>query len=476
VSAFLAASAIRAAVAGSWLRSPSDDVVPDGVTIDSRGEILGKLFVAIRGERFDGNDFAGEAARQGAAIVMVDRDVPHVPASAGVLYVPDARRALGQLASAWREQLTRVRVVAITGSAGKTTTRRLVDGVLGAVWKGSASPKSFNNDIGVPLTLLAARRDDEYLVVEIGMNHPGEIHSLASIARPNLAIITMVGRAHLAGLGSVEAIAREKTSLLDALPGAGGGGIAIVNGDQPLMTAAIEARRLRLDRLIRFGVSPSADLRLTCRRTTGGSQEIEIDGAAQFTLNLPGEHNAMNALAAIVVGRELGLPDEAIRRGLASVEPSGMRLERIDVPVQGGTVTLYNDAYNANPDAMAASIRAFAELSPTAKRRVLVLGDMLELGDASADLHREVGAVAAQVSTTTPIHAAIAVGSFAEYTREGLATAGWRGDALVLSSFDDAQVARAVAFLRAGDVALVKGSRGARMERLVTAIANPVPR
>ncbi|MFO0829698.1 MAG: UDP-N-acetylmuramoyl-tripeptide--D-alanyl-D-alanine ligase [Phycisphaerales bacterium] len=468
-AAFLRASEIRAAVAGSWIRRPTSDVVPSGVSIDTREDLARKLFVAIRGERFDGNDFASAASQAGAAVVVVDRDV-RVAGDAAVLYVPDARRALGQLAAAWRATLERLRVVAITGSAGKTTTRRLIDGVLGVALVGTASPKSFNNDIGVPLTLLAARRGDEYLVVEIGMNRPGEIHALATLAKPHVAVITMVGRAHLQGLGTVEAIAREKTSLLETIAP---DGAAIVHGDGDLIAAAMAARDLSPQRRLRFGASRERplELRLTGRRPTSDGQDIEVNGGERFALRLPGEHNAVNALAAIAVGREFGLTDNAIRIGLASVEPAGMRLERIEVPLDAGAITFFNDAYNANPDAMAASIRAFAEISQGARRRVLVLGDMLELGDASASLHREVGAVAAQVSSSTHIAAVVLVGAFAEDTLRGLRDGGWDGEALVLDSLEPADVARARRCLVAGDAVLLKGSRGSRMERLLAEYA-----
>jgi UDP-N-acetylmuramoyl-tripeptide--D-alanyl-D-alanine ligase len=476
---FLTFDEIRDAVAGSWLVRPSNpNGMPCGVTIDSRDEMTGsgpnaragKAFVAIRGERFDGNAFAADALARGASIAIVEREVGSPPGAGCVLAVADGRRALGDLARAWRERLSSLEVIAVTGSAGKTTTRRLIDGTLAAAWKGSASPKSFNNEIGVPLTLLAARPDDRYVVVEIGMNRPGEILALASIAKPTVAVVTMVGRVHLEGLGSLAAIAREKSSLLESLEASG---LAVVNASSEILLDAIARRRVRASRVRRFGTAAtsSCDAALVGRRVSGTGQAIEVRDAAgkvtTFELALPGEHNAMNALAAVIVGRELGLGDDQIRAGLASVKPAGMRLEPVDI----GEITIFNDAYNANPDAMAASIRAFAELTPGARRRVLVLGDMLELGDAARELHREVGGVAAEVSRQTPIDVVLAVGAFATDTLAGLSSAGWRGHARSFADLDAAALDAVLGTFAAGDAILLKGSRGAAMERVLTSMA-----
>ncbi len=463
--AFLSMAAIRAAVAGSWLRRPPEGSEPTGLSIDTREGLVGKVFLAIRGERFEGNAFAADAARLGAALVVVDRAVGELPGTCGVLAVADGRRALGEIAHAWRKELASLTVIGVTGSAGKTTTRRLIHGALAEHLRGSASPKSFNNEIGVPLTLLAARPSDDYLVAEIGMSHPGEIHHLAGLVEPQVGVITMVGRAHLEGMGSIEAIAREKTSLLERLPA---GGLAVVRGDSEAIQAALLARDLGVSTIVRFGhAGRDLDLRLTRRTPTADGQVIEVNDRDRFTLRLPGEHNALNALAAIAVARWRGLGEDDIRAGLASVEPAGMRLERL---TRGG-VEFFNDAYNANPDAMVASIKAFAELTPHAERRVLVLGDMLELGGESGALHEEVGRVAGEVHRATPIHAAILVGAFATDTHRGLVGSGWQGESTVVAQLDPVGLAAVQAALRPGDAALLKGSRGSAMERILAALA-----
>jgi UDP-N-acetylmuramoyl-tripeptide--D-alanyl-D-alanine ligase len=232
MSAFLSPEAMREATGGRWLQAPRANCAPEGVSLDTRAIAPGSAFVALKGERFDAHDFAGQAAANGAVLLVVERMPSGVPAETAVLGVADTKKALSDLARAWRAQLTGTRVVAVTGSAGKTTTRRLIEGVLATELLGSASPKSFNNDIGVPFTILAAKREHRFLVLEIGMNHPGEIIGLAELAKPDVAVITMIGRVHLEGLGSLEAIAKEKSSILVPLAAEG---VAIVNGDSAIL-------------------------------------------------------------------------------------------------------------------------------------------------------------------------------------------------------------------------------------------------
>jgi UDP-N-acetylmuramoyl-tripeptide--D-alanyl-D-alanine ligase len=474
-TAFLSAEAMREATRGRWLRPPSDRCRPTGVSLDTRDIVAGHAFVALKGERFDAHDFCNDAVRAGATLLIVERppsglDMAALPDGVAVLEVQGTRTALADLARAWRSLLTETQVIAVTGSAGKTTTRRLIEAVLATQWKGSASPKSFNNDIGVPYTILAARRDHRFLVLEIGMNHPGEIIALAEIARPHIAVITMVGRVHLEGLGSLEAIAAEKSSILRALEP---GGLAIVNGDGAVLNAAAAAvwrSRKGLvpgDRFERFGVSgTNLDLRLTGRTVTPRGQRIEVNREPLAELQLPGEHNATNALAAVAVGRALGVSTINIRHGLESVAPANMRLERVER--QG--IVFFNDAYNANPDAVAASMRAFAELTPGSGRRVIVLGDMLELGAAAADLHREVGQVAGSIHQSTPLAAVVAVGRHAGDTRDGLLATGFSGVVRTYGQLDAEATTGMRELLRAGDRVLLKGSRGSAMERVLTAM------
>jgi UDP-N-acetylmuramoyl-tripeptide--D-alanyl-D-alanine ligase len=472
MSSFLSPEAMRAATGGRWLRQPSAALTIEGIALDTREPMPGKAFVALRGERFDAHDFAVDAVERGAVMLILER-LPEalasrVPDHVGILEVRDTKVALSDLARAWRGELTGTRVVAITGSAGKTTTRRLVESVLATELVGSASPKSFNNDIGVPFTILSAKREHRFLVLEIGMNRPGEILALATLARPDISVITMIGRAHLEGLGSVEAIAHEKSAILEPLA-VTPGGVAIIHGDSVTLGPAIAARGLRIP-LRRFGCrlgegADALDLVLTARSATPHGQAIEVNGSRRFELALPGAHNAVNALAAIAVGEAFGISEEHIREGLARVEPAAMRLER----VERGGVVFFNDAYNANPDAMAASIGTFAELTVGAGRRVLLLGDMLELGDQAAALHREVGGVAASVARGTPIALVIAVGAHANETIGGLRAGGFDGESFGLATIDAEALRLIRTRLHPGDRVLLKGSRGSRMERVLDA-------
>ena len=482
----LSADDVRTAVGGQWIVPPAagnpaaDGIrafapfMLHGVGTDTREDLRGRLFVALRGERFDAHSFLADAAARGAAAALVDRKAPAGyarPAGLPLLEVGDTRVALGDLARTWRARL-RAKVVAITGSSGKTTTRRLVDAALGATMKGSASPKSFNNDVGVPLTVLGAQGTDGYLVVEIGMNHPGEIAPLARIAAPHVAIITMAGRAHLGGMGSQQAIIDEKCSLVDGL---GTMGIAIVNGDQPALVAAVEARVKPGVRVVTFGTTPGCQWRLAGRNPgapgasggTGPAQVVTVaepDGSEwSCGLGLPGDYNAMNALAAIAAARMLGVPADAIAGALPAVLPAEMRMTRQDV----GGFAIFNDAYNANPDAVQAALRAFPEVAPAGARRVVVLGDMLELGAESAALHAEVGRAA--VATAPAL--AVFVGTESAHGAAAVQAAGGAVQALHVPQLDDAGVTAIERALRPGDAILLKGSRGSRMERLVEALS-----
>ena len=446
---------------------------PASLSTDTRDDLAGACFVALVGETFDGHAFVGQAARAGAALAVVERDLTDaeragLPDGFGILRVASTRRALGAIAHAWRRSLLKLRVVGVTGSAGKTTTRRLLEGILAEVGPTHASPKSFNNDIGVPLTLLATPDEARFLVAEIGMNHPGEILPLTELAEPEGAIITLAGRAHLEGLGSVEAVATEKASILE---GVAEHGFGIVNGDNPPLLAAVE----RLvdtgrapSRLRTFGTGAACDYRLVDRVVTPSGQRISVQfppgtepRQATFELAMPGEHNARNAVAAIGAAVEMGVPVAAIAAGLAKVVPSDMRLERVEL----GDRAVYNDAYNANPDAMIASLRAFTELTAGFARRTAILGEMRELGPNARALHGEVGTHAA--ANLGAGDALVAVGPHAAALIEAARAAGFAGDALHAETFSEAFAIEAAALSPSKSAILLKGSRGARMERFL---------
>ena len=471
--------AIVLATRAEVVRRPAREAT--SLTTDTRDDLCDACFVALKGERFDGHEFVAGAAAGGAAFAIVERPLEgevlaKLPEGFGVLRVGSTRAALGAIAHAWRKSILRLRVVAVTGSAGKTTTRRLMEGILSEAGVTHASPKSFNNDIGVPLTLLSTPDDASFLVAEIGMNHPGEILPLTELAEPEVAIVTLAGRAHLEGLGSVEAVATEKASIL---AGVSEVGVAVVNGDNPPLLQAVEslvAEERGPSRIVRFGTGAGCHYRLVGREPKGTGQEITVlvprasaaeeggdapNGPRRYELAMPGEHNARNALAAIAAATEMHIPDDAIRRGLAKVAASDMRLERLEV---AGRV-IYNDAYNANPDAMIASLGAFAELAAAAPRRVAILGEMRELGADARALHAEVGrAAAARLGSRDAI---MAVGPHADALVAAAREAGFGGDLRSAPEFSEAFAADSAAVVPSGSAVLLKGSRGARMERFL---------
>ncbi|MHC4561248.1 MAG: UDP-N-acetylmuramoyl-tripeptide--D-alanyl-D-alanine ligase [Planctomycetota bacterium] len=445
---------IRLAVHGRWLTHGAD-VTVDGVTIDSRTARPGDMFIAIKGDRHDGHDHLIDAARAGCIAAVVQRDRPIANDVAdlyggGVIGVEDTVTALGELARFYRQQ-TPASVIAVTGSAGKTTVKRMIHHVLSQRQRGSASPKSFNNAIGVPLTLLAINPTDDYVVCEVGANAPGEILSLARIAQPDLGVITMVGPAHLEGFGSVEKIAMEKASLLAALSS---DGIAVVRGGQHVLDRALMAYECRR---IRFGDHDDCELRLTGYEPRGTGQRFQINDRLWVRLPLLGRHNAMNALAAVAVAQRSGFTQEDAAAALADMPPVEMRLEQINA----GSVTIVNDAYNANPASVLAATETLGDIP--GRRRVVMIGDMLELGEDSESLHRHVG----EQMAACGVDLLIGIGPLGRYIAQAAAGANVRS--VEMNSVEAAQEA-VVEQLLPGDVVLIKGSRGMAMERLIEPI------
>lgn len=429
--------------------------------IDSRDATPGSLFIAFSGEQSDGHRYLQAAARAGATIALVTE----TPAEAGdlcLILVDDARAALQDLARYQRSRLT-IPVIGVTGSTGKTSTKEMLRAALGSALNVVATQANHNNELGVPLTVLAADASTGALVVEMGMRAQGEIALLADIARPQIGVITTIGDAHLERLGSRENIARAKAELFEALPEDGLAVVAAGVAFEPLLRASskaplrtvgrdgvranIRASQLRLDRQ----ACPHA------RVTMPDGREILLD------LSVPGVHNVDNALLVLAVGDWLGLDPEAMCAALASVAPTGMRLNSFEISARG--LTVIADTYNANPDSMAAALRTLAALQPGEPgktggsgvgRRVVVLGDMLELGDASLEAHRAVLELADELGLG---YLFVFGSQFCAVAMPGVA-------------YDDMDVlTRAVSsFVRSGDLILVKGSRGMRMERVIDAL------
>jgi UDP-N-acetylmuramoyl-tripeptide--D-alanyl-D-alanine ligase len=426
------------------------------VTTDSRALRGGEIFVALRGERYDAHAFAADAVAAGAAGLVVDRPVT-LPDAADVtvLQVPDTLAALQALAADLRRRVAPC-VVAITGSNGKTTTKEMLAAILAAAVGPARVLKTqgnLNNLIGVPLTLLGLAGDERHAVVEMGMNAPGEIARLTEIADPDVGLITNVGPAHLEGLGSIAGVARAKGELFARMRPAA---TAIVNVEDPHVRALGDAFP---GRVVRFGAGSDVTAQdVVC--DAGGAAKFRLalgPAALDVHLRIPGRHNVLNALAAAAAASAIGVAPAAIRAGLEAASSVGGRMRVVTL---SNGVTIVDDSYNANPASMAAALRSL--MDAPAARRIAVLGDMLELGAASAEQHRAVGRLAGAAG----LAALYLHGDFARDTAAGAAE-GMTAGAIHVAP-DHATIAQALAAdARRGDWVLVKGSRGQRMEEVV---------
>ncbi|GKS12518.1 UDP-N-acetylmuramoyl-tripeptide--D-alanyl-D-alanine ligase [Paenibacillus chitinolyticus] len=442
-------------------------IVIDAVSTDTRTIAPGSLFVPLVGERFDGHEFAADAAAKGAsAALWLESRQEGRPEGLPLLLVDDTLTALQKLAHAYRKTLN-VKVVGITGSNGKTTTKDMMGAVLGTVYNVHRTKGNLNNHIGLPLTLLQLDDTTEVAVVEMGMSGRGEIELLSKIAEPDIAVITMIGDAHLLQLGSREEIARAKTEILSGLKD---GGTYVFHGDEPLLPLVLpEMKQPARMSQIRFGRGHTNDLYPTFIRMDGEGTHFSINprdtesdkDAQRYYIPLLGEHNVDNALAAIAVGTALGVPDADIRRGLAGMQMTGMRIEKRLTP---GGVTVLNDAYNASPSSMKASIRLVEQLEGY-PRKYVVLADMLELGEDEIRYHREIGSLLSP-DALTGVYAYGPLGrQIAEAAGESF------GPERVRWFEDKAELTASLhAALKSGDLVLIKGSRGMKLEEVAEAL------
>jgi UDP-N-acetylmuramoyl-tripeptide--D-alanyl-D-alanine ligase len=429
-----------------------------GVSIDSRKVRPGDLFVAIRGERLDGHDFVVDALQAGAPAAVVAQSWlagrrRRVLRASPLIPVADTVAALQGLARYHRRRLG-IPVVGVTGSNGKTTTKEMIAAVLGAAYRVLRSEGSFNNHIGVPLTLLRLRRTHEVAVIELGMNHPGELARLCSVALPTGGVVTNVGPAHLEFLQSVDEVARAKAELVEAI---GKDGFVVLNADDehtPGIRALTEAR------VVTFGFGPEADIRgELVGLTEGACPLLRISGSEPVRIPLAGAHNAANALAAAAVGEVMGCTPDQVRSGLESFQPPHWRSETFET----GGMTVINDAYNANPVSTARALEMLRDWAEGGERRkVAVLGDMLELGGISEQAHRELGERAAAAG----VGLLVTVGRYAAVTAEGAARAGLASTLIVPTSSIEHAWEVLQGRLEPGDVILLKGSRRIGLERL----------
>jgi len=422
------------------------------VTIDSRDARPGDLFWAIVGERFDGHDFVPQALAAGATAAVVDRDVA---ASGAILRVGNTRVALGQFA-AWYRLTCKATVVGVTGSVGKTSTREAVHAALSRRYASVRSIKNFNNEIGVPLSLVGVGPEHEYAVIEMGASHVGEIARLAAIARPDVGVLTAIGEAHLEGFGGIENVAAAKTELVDAL---GTTGTAVLNADDERVRRIGQAANCRV---VWFGMQPGP-LPLVASATeieeAVGTVSFRLDGGPRVMLRAPGRHQVYAALAAAAVGRVAGLADREIVAGLADYRPTEMRcqVERL------GEVTVINDAYNACPPSMQAALDVL-DGWPTRGRRVLVCGDMKELGPRGPHLHRQLGC---EIARRRSVDCLVAVGPLSANVVESARAAGMDPAAVAYCDSIDQAAGVIGRTVRPGDVVLVKGSRVMQLEKTI---------
>lgn len=430
------------------------------VSTDTRAVAKGDLFIALVGERFDAHDFIPQAIEKGAAAVIVSRP----PASAlavPVLLVGDTLAALQRLAAYNRRQFN-LPVVAVTGSNGKTTTKDLIASVLGRRYKILKTTGNFNNHIGLPLTLLKLDETYEAAVLEMGMRGLGEIDLLAGIAQPTVAVITNIGETHLERLGSVENIAAAKSEVLDHIDQQG---TAVLNGDDSWVRKV--AGKVR-GRVLFYGVETENDIRAADIKTDGMASVFTVhyqDRQAVVELPVPGQHNVLNALAAVGVGLVTGLSLEEAAAGLKQAELTAMRLEVLET----GSYKIINDAYNANPASAKAALSVLSDQAGS-RRRVAVLGSMFELGERAQAGHCEVGAAAFE----SGIEMLVTVGDLGEYIAQGALAKGMAPD-LVFHCKDNALALELLdTRLKSGDVILVKGSRGMKMEEIVRGLMDLV--
>jgi len=434
---------------GGQVQHADPQAVVDLVVTDSRAVTGGCLFVAIEGERVDGHSFAAQVCADGAVAVLSRRALPEP-----CIVVPDPVRALGKLATWYRRSLLHCQVIGITGSSGKTTTKDLVSSVLEGRGPTVSARGSYNTEVGMPLTILEADPDTQFLVLEMGMRGRGHIADLVTIAEPDIGVVVNVGTAHLELLGSVEAIAQAKGELVRDLPETA---TAVLNGDDPhVRVMATKARHLF------FGEGSINNVRaldVTIDDRARAHFTLAIgDDRAQVDLQFHGEHYVSNALAAAAVGHAVGMTVQAIADALSAATPRSPWRMAIH---EGGAVTVVNDAYNANPESVRAALKALTAMKGSG-RAWAILGEMRELGDASVVEHDAIGRLAVRLD----IDRLVCVGEATRVMHLGASTEGSWGEESVWVPDADAAIAHVTEHLVPGDVVLVKASRSVGLERV----------
>lgn len=425
-----------------------------GISTDSRNVAYGALFIPFVGETFDAHDFIDSALKSGAGGVLISKELT-LDTESAVIRVADTKKAYGDIARYYKSKLA-LKTVAITGSVGKTTTKDMIACVLATQFSLTATEKNYNNEIGVPKTLLNLKPEDTVAVVEMGMNHFGEIRYLASIARPDAAVITNIGMSHIENLGSQEGILKAKLEVLDYLSA---DGVLFVNGDDALLSTVTAERKI-----VRFGLDESkCDIYAT--NICPGSEDISFDAVykhkkTRVHLNVPGEHNIYNALAAIAVGEYFGLTLAQAAAGVEKFIPSDKRMNII----RTDKIIVLNDCYNASPASIEAAVRVLCGLESA--RKVAILGDMKELGDFAPAAHGKVGKKVAGLG----VNCVIAIGDNAKFVCKGAKEGGIAEENIHCFKTRQQAIDALPQLILPGDAILVKASRAMQLEYVTEAL------
>ncbi|WEA44643.1 UDP-N-acetylmuramoyl-tripeptide--D-alanyl-D-alanine ligase [Priestia aryabhattai] len=445
---------LAAMIPGSVFHSGNEAAAIEGVSIDTRTIQQGNLYIPIKGERFNGHTFVDKAIENGAVATLWNKDEENPPTDISVILVDDTLEALQQLAKSYRHELD-IKVVGITGSNGKTTAKDMVKAVLDTTYRVLKTDGNFNNHIGMPLTILRLDETHDIAVLEMGMSSRGEIEFLSNLAEPDVAIITNIGESHLQDLGSRDGIAEAKLEITSGLAPTGQ---LVYNGDEPLLTSRVVNP---LFETVTFGSSEQNDLYPSAisAEELGTTFTVSRETTYSFFIPVLGKHNVHNALSAIAVGHYFGLDNETIAKGLKELKLTNMRMELVK---RTDGLTFINDAYNASPTSVKAAITLMHDLEGY-KQKILVLGDMLELGDQEKEFHKEVG----EFIEAEKIDYVLTYGPLSVEIEQG-AKNNFAEDKVMHFEEKDELVKKLTAITTREDVVLVKASRGMKLEEVIS--------
>ncbi|PET67209.1 UDP-N-acetylmuramoyl-tripeptide--D-alanyl-D-alanine ligase [Priestia megaterium] len=448
-------------IPGSVFHSGNEAAVIEGVSIDTRTIQQGNLYIPIKGERFNGHTFVHKAIENGAVATLWNKDEENPPTDISVILVDDTLVALQQLAKSYRHELD-IKVVGITGSNGKTTAKDMVKAVLDTTYRVLKTDGNFNNHIGMPLTILRLDETHDIAVLEMGMSSRGEIEFLSNLAEPDVAIITNIGESHLQDLGSRDGIAEAKLEITSGLAPTGQ---LVYNGDEPLLTSRVVNPVFET---MTFGSSEQNDLYPSAisAEELGTTFTVSRETTYSFFIPVLGKHNVHNALSAIAVGHYFGLDNETIAKGLKELKLTNMRMELVK---RTDGLTFINDAYNASPTSVKAAITLMHDLEGY-KQKILVLGDMLELGDQEKEFHKEVG----EFIQAEKIDYVLTYGPLSVEIEQG-AKNNFAEDKVMHFEEKDELVKKLTAITTREDLVLVKASRGMKLEEVISKMMHKLP-